>query len=210
MPAALTYSNKKLKRALDRAPNKAIAQAFEVLELEVARLDEITQVHLFSAMSEFLNDLSTEKSDPVNALDVFMLRCQSVLDQKYSTVAHKIGLALAVVGVAVGAALMGMTLGIGIGVLLELWQAPALFFSSLMLYEPMPLLLASASATAGAMAGATYYRFFKTPKIQTVFEACIETTKEHYLNKDREVVQEEALLKNEHIRNEPPQNQLEM
>lgn len=180
--AAKMYCHKKFRKSLDGVVGKKeVYQSFEALEKEIQKLDLVTQINLYSAVTQFLDSLIQEPTDSINPLEVFNLRCNSILGSKYNA-NYKIVLGLAVIALSIATVITGGALGIGIGVLYGLWQTPLMFMTSLFAAEAAAVGVAAFSATVGiGVGGLTSYLFFKEPKIKTHLTACIETVKESYL-----------------------------
>ncbi|MFT4059290.1 MAG: hypothetical protein QM652_07060 [Legionella sp.] len=192
MSAALSYCQKEFRKSLNNARGKTtIYDAFEMLEKEIKKLDDMTQLHLYSATTQFLDSLIQEPDDPINPLEVFTLRCQSILGEEYEAV-KAIGLALAVIAISVAVIATGAALGLGVGVLLGLWQTPLMFLASLMAAEAPALGIAAASSSLGVTVGVfSGWMFFKELSAKTVLNRCIETVKESYLSESEVTINEE-------------------
>ncbi|MGC1183154.1 hypothetical protein [Legionella sp.] len=194
MSAALSYCQKKYKKSWNNASNKkTIYDAFERLETEIKKLDEMIQVHLYSAMTQFLDSLIQEPDDPINPLEVFSLRCQSILGYDHESL-NKIGLALGVIALSLAVLTTGAALGFGIGVALCLWQTPLMFMTCLLAAEVPAVAVAAASVSAGVGTGIlSGWLFFKEPRVKTALSHCIETVKERHLSdKETEINQESS------------------
>lgn len=182
MKAALMYSDNKFKKALQASQkNKAIYKAFDALEMEIKKLNYMAQINLYSAATQYLVSLVEDPNDSINPLEVFVLRCNSIVDDKHETI-KKIGLALAVIAISLSVVMTGAAVGIGIGMLLSLWQTPLMFMASLYAAETAALVVASSSIVAGFGAGLlSQFLFFKEPKIKGAFENCVEEIKQSHL-----------------------------
>jgi hypothetical protein len=121
MSAALMYCNNKFRKALQIThKNMVIYKAFNALESEIKKLDYMVQLNLYSAATQYLESLVQDPNDPINPLEVFVLQCNSIVDDKHETI-KKIGLALGVIAISISVVMIGVVLGIGIGMLLSLW-----------------------------------------------------------------------------------------
>jgi hypothetical protein len=183
MSAALMYCNNKFKKALQTThKNKAIYEAFNALEMEIKKLDYMVQLNLYSAATQYLESIIQDPNDSINPLEVFVLRCNSIIDDKHDTI-KKIGLALAVIAISLSVVMTGAALGIGIGILLSLWQTPLMFMTSLFAAETASLIVASSSAVAGFGAGLlSQFLFFKEPEIKGALDNCVEAIKQSHLS----------------------------
>lgn len=183
MSAALMYCNNKFKKALQTThKDKAIYRAFNALEQEIKKLDYMVQLNLYSAATQYLESLIQDPNDSINPLEVFVLRCNSIVDDKHGTI-KKIGLALAVIAVSLSVVMTGASLGIGIGILLSLWQTPLMFMTSLFAAETASLIVASSSGVMGFGAGLlSQFLFFKEPKIKGALDNCVEAIKQSQLS----------------------------
>ncbi len=177
------YCNNKFKIALQAThKEKAIYMAFNALEMEIKKLDYMIQLNLYSAATQYLESLIQDPNDSINPLEVFVLRCNSIIDDKHDTI-KKTGLALAVIAISLSVVMTGAALGIGIGMLLNLWQTPLMFLASLYAAETASLIVASSSAAAGFGAGLlSQFLFFKEPKIKGALDNCVEAIKESHLS----------------------------
>lgn len=177
------YCNNKYNKALKAMyKNKSIYDEFEMLETEIKKLDYITQLNLYSATTQFLESIIQDPNDSINPLEVFILRCNSIVSDPNETI-KKIGLALGVIAISISVVVVGAALGVGIGMLLGLWQTPLLFMASLFAAETAPLIVASSSVTAGLGAGLlSQYLFFREPKIQRALGACVDVIKRSHLS----------------------------
>lgn len=183
--SALAYCQKKYVKSLNGLSGKKgkqINESFLVLEQEIKKLDHITQINLYSITTQLLESLINEPHDAINPIDVFNLRCQSILGAKYNT-SYYIALGLALIGIACAAIVTGGAIGIGIGILAGLWQTPLICLASLMAFEMPALGVAALSVSLGVGVGvASGFLFFKEPKIVTAKNDCIELVKESYLD----------------------------
>lgn len=194
MSAALMYCNNKYNKALKIIhKNKSIYEAFEVLETEIKKMDTITQLNLYSATTQFLESMVQDPNDSINPLEVFILRCNSIVSDPNEAI-KKIGLALGVIAISISVVAAGAALGVGIGMLLGVWQTPLMFMASLLAAETAPLIVASSSVAAGLGAGLlSQYLFFKEPKIRRALDTCVDEIKRSHLsNVPFEVCREEG------------------
>lgn len=184
MSAALMYCNNKYKKALNTInKNKSIYDAFEVLETEIKKLDYISQLNLYSAATQFLESIVQEPNDSINPLEVFILRCNSIVSDPNETI-KKIGLALGVIAISISMVVAGIALGVGIGMLLGSWQTTSMFMASLLAAETAPLIVASSSVASGVAVGfVSQYLFFKEPKIRRALDTCVDEIKRSHLSK---------------------------
>lgn len=182
MSAALMYCNKKFRKALNATQEtKGIFDAFNVLEMEINQLDPLVQINVYSAATQFLESLIQDPNDTINPLDVFDLRCRTILESQYNT-SYYLVLGLATIGIACATLALGGALGIGIGILSGLWQTPLLYMASLFACELPALGVAALSSSLGVGAGIiSGYSFFKEPKIVTAKNHCIDVIKKNYL-----------------------------
>nr|HAT8715181.1 hypothetical protein [Legionella jordanis] len=182
--SALTYCQKKYVKSLSGLSGKKgkqINESFLVLEQEIKKLDPITQINLYSITTQMIESLINDPHDAINPIDVFNLRCQSILGAKYNT-SYYITLGLALIGIACAVLVTGGAIGIGIGILVGLWQTPLICLASLMAFEMPALGVAALSISLGVGVGvASGFLFFKEPKIVTAKNDCIELVKESYL-----------------------------
>lgn len=183
MKAALMYCDNNFKKALQTThKNKAIYKAFNELEMEIKKLDYMVQLNLYSATTQLLDSLINEPNDSINSLDVFVLRCSFIVDDKHETI-KKFGLGIAVIAIYLSVAMSGAAVGIGIGMLLSLWQSPLMFMTSLFAAETASIVVASSSVVAGLGAGLlSQYAFFKEPKIKESLDNCVEAIKKSHLS----------------------------
>lgn len=195
--SALTYCQTKYVKSLKGLNGKKenhIKESFEALGHEIKKLDPMVQINLYSATTQLLDALVNETNDSINPLDVFHLRCQSILNEKYNASYH-IVLGLTVIVIACAALVMGGTLGIGIGVLAGLWQTPLVYMASLLVCELPALGVAALSTLLSIGAGVSSgYFFFKEPKVKTEIQRCIEVIKESYLEENPEETEQEELV----------------
>lgn len=153
-------------------------------EQELKKLDNETQVNLLSVATQFLESLIDDPQDAINPLDVFVLRCNSIVGDSHKPL-NTIGLAIGAVVIALAVVASTMALGIGIGMVINLWETPLLFMAALMAAESAPLLVASTSGIAGIGAGLiSHYLFFKEPKIKTALNQCVEAVKQSNLTQE--------------------------
>ncbi|MFJ1269984.1 hypothetical protein ACD661_15605 [Legionella lytica] len=193
MSAALMYCNKKFRKALNAThERKDIYEAFNLLEMEIKQLDHLVQINLYSAATQFIESLIQDPEDTINPLDVFDLRCRTILDSQYNT-SYYIVLGLAAIGIACTTLAVGAGLGIGIGILSGLWQTPLIYMTSLMAAELPALGVAALSTTLGMGSGLiSGYSFFKEPGVITAKNRCIDVMNTSYLAEPvHEVEQEE-------------------
>ncbi|EHL30525.1 hypothetical protein [Legionella drancourtii] len=183
MNAALMYCDNKFKKALTTIhKNKAIYEAFEALEMEIKKMDYLTQLNLYSATTQFLESLIHDSNDSINPLEVFVLRCNSIVDDKHDSL-KKIGLALGVIAISIAVVMTGAALGIGIGMMLSMWQTPLMFMTALFAAETAPLIVASSSIAQGIGAGLlSQFLFFKEPKIKKALDNCVDAIKQSHLS----------------------------
>lgn len=183
MSATLTYCNNKFKKALRTThKTRVIFDAFTVLEQEIKKLDSETQINLYSVATQFLESLMQDPEDSINPLDVFILRCNSIVGDPHETLT-KIGLALGVIVISVATVVTGAALGIGIGMIMGLWQTPLVFMAALLAAESSPLMVASASVASGIGASLiSQFLFFKEPKIKSALNTCVEAIKQSNLS----------------------------
>lgn len=187
------YCNKKFRKALNAThERKDIYEAFNLLEMEIKQLDHLVQINLYSAATQFIESLIQDPEDTINPLDVFDLRCRTILDSQYNT-SYYIVLGLAAISIACAAVAVGAALGIGIGVLSGLWQTPLIYMTSLMVGELPALGVAALSTTLGIGTGLiSSYSFFKEPGVLTAKNRCIDVMNTNYLAEPtREAEQEE-------------------
>ena len=182
MSAALMYCNKKFRNALNAIQErKDIYEAFSLLETQMKQLDYLVQINLYSAATQFMESLIQTPEDSINALDVFDLRCQTILESKYNT-SYYLVLGLAAIGLACATLVVGAAMGIGIGILSGLWQTPMLYMAALMAGEAPALGVAALSSILSIGTGIlSAYSFFKEPKIITAKNQCIEVINTNYL-----------------------------
>lgn len=193
MSAALMYCHKKFRKALNTAhERKDIYEAFHQLELEMKQLDYLVQINLYSAATQFIESLLETPEDSINAVEVFDLRCRTILDSQYNT-SYYIVLGLTAIAIACATLAVGGALGVGIGMLSGLWQTPLLYMASLMAYEVPALGVAALSTTLGLGTGLiSAYSFFKEPGVVTAKNQCIDVINTQYLAESvPEVEQEE-------------------
>jgi hypothetical protein len=183
MSAALMYCNNRFKKALRTThKTRVIFDAFTALEQEIKKLDSEAQINLYSVATQFLESLVQDPDDSINPLDVFILRCNSIVGDPHESIT-KIGLALGVIVISVATVMAGAALGIGIGMMMGLWQTPLLFMAALLAAESSSLVVASASVTSGVGAGLiSQFLFFKEPKIKSALNNCVEAIKQSNLS----------------------------
>ncbi|MFJ1270101.1 hypothetical protein ACD661_16200 [Legionella lytica] len=182
MSAALMYCHKKFRKALNTAhERKDIYEAFHQLELEMKQLDQLVQINLYSAATQFIESLIEAPEYSINAVEVFDLRCRTILDSQYNT-SYYIVLGLSAIVIACATLAIGGALGIGIGMLSGLWQTPLLYMASLMAYEVPAVSVAALSTTLGFGTGLiSAYSFFKEPGVVTAKNHCIDVINANYL-----------------------------
>lgn len=190
--SALAYCQKKYVKSLNGLngkKGKQINESFLVLEQEIKKLDPIVQINLYSVTTQLLDSLLNESHDSINPLDVFNLRCQSILGAKYNT-SYYIVQGLSLIAIACAAFVTGGALGIGIGILSGLWQTPLVYMASLIALELPAFGVAALSASLGVGAGiASGFLFFKEPRIVTAINNCIELVKESYLEDNSDEIE---------------------
>ena len=184
MNAALKYCHNKFQKTLTTVKTKEIHHSFELLAIEIQKLDTLSQIHLYSATSQFLEQLIKEPQDLVNPLDVFTLRCSSLIDHKYN-INQKLIFGLAIVAISLAVLIVSCAAGIGIGVLAGLWATPMLFLNALFSAHLAAITVSAVSSalSIGSAAVSSYF-FFKKPQIKTVLSDCINSIKETQLAKD--------------------------
>lgn len=193
MSAALMYCNKKFRKALNAThERKDIYEAFNQLELEIKQLDYLVQINLYSAATQFIDSLIHDPEDSINAVEVFDLRCRTMLESKYNT-SYYIVFGFAAIGIACATLAVGGALGIGIGILSGLWQTPLLYMASLIACELPALGVAALSTTLGIGTGLiSAYSFFKEPGVVTAKNQCIDVINTHYLAEPVPEVEQEV------------------
>lgn len=191
MTAACAYSSQQFKKAHRSAHQKAeIYKAFEVLEIEIQKLDELTQIHLYAAASDLLRSMIEHPKDSINPLEIFALRCNSILKEKQS-LAATLALAIGVIVLSVAVTLTGVAAGLGIGMMLGLWATPMVFFEALLAVNTLPVVIAATSTVAGISSGiAAGLLLFKGSSAQQAVEHCIEEIKKSYLSPDTDIVED--------------------
>ncbi|WP_058532930.1 hypothetical protein [Legionella saoudiensis] len=196
--SALAYCQKKYLKSLNGLnvkKGKQINESFKLLDQEIKNLDPITQINLYSAATQLLDSLINEPNDSINPLDVFHIRCKSILGHKFNA-SYQLVLGIAVVGIACATLLTGGALCLGLGILSGLWQTPFAFMASLLAFE-LPAFAATAltSSISLGVAFAAGYSFFKEPTVVTAMNRCVEVIKESYLydNSDT-MVEDESVL----------------
>ncbi|MGL6036101.1 MAG: hypothetical protein ACRC0B_02890 [Legionella sp.] len=177
----------------------SIYESFRALEEEIKKLDTTTQINLYSATIQLIENVTQDNQNLISPIDVFTVQCNTILAGTNGAF-HKIGLALGAVAIAVSLLVASAGIGLGIGVLLGVWQTPLMFMSALLAAETSALVVASASTLTGLGAGLIAgTQFFKTPKINTALDACIEQVKESQFSKGEELgddVEESCLKQN--------------
>lgn len=161
--------------------DKAIHDAFTALEEEIKKLRPIDQINLYSVASQFLGNLLCEPNNTINALEVFYLRCQSIVGTEHETLK---AICLGLAAVAISLAVLGSCVasGVGIGMLMGIWQFPTAYLTSLLALETPALVVASASAgIAMLVGGGVGFSFFQPAKVNTAINRCIEVVKESHL-----------------------------
>jgi hypothetical protein len=181
MNAALMYCNKKFIKSLEHTrKNKLIYEAFNRLETEIKKLNYIDQINLYSATTQYLDSLNDE-NDSINPMEVFIIRCNSIVPMEEETL-KTIGLILGVIALSLSVVILGAAIGIGIGMMLGLWQTSLIFMTSLLAAETAPLIVATASVTSGIGMGLTSgFLFFKEPGVKKALNNCIEAVKQSHL-----------------------------
>ncbi len=183
MSTALMYCNNQFKKALKTAENQElIFKSFVALEQEIKRLDEKTQLNLYSSATQFLESMINDPQDSINPLEVFKRRCDSLVGDEHE-VAKKMGLALGVVVIALSLVATGVAAGIGIGLLVGFWESALAFLTSLYALQTASLVVAASSITLGLGGGIiSGCSFFKEPKIRIALEECVEAVKQSHLS----------------------------
>ncbi|MFT4058923.1 MAG: hypothetical protein QM652_05180 [Legionella sp.] len=182
MSAALSYCQNKFQKSLNKSKNKqGIYASFEYLDAEIKKLDALTQMHLYSAATQFLDSLVEEPNDLINPLELFTYRCHSILDARYNGT-HYLVLGLTVLAISLALLITGATLGIGLGILSGFWSTPMAYLSALGALE-LPALGIAATAGVLSLGGlvTSSILLFKTPKIKTALSQSIEAVKESQL-----------------------------
>ncbi|MDP3268075.1 MAG: hypothetical protein Q8M40_03415 [Legionella sp.] len=183
MSTALMYCNNQFKKALKTAENQElIFKSFAALEQEIKRLDEKTQLNLYSSATQFLESMINDPQDSINPLEVFRRRCESLVGDEHE-VAKKVGLALGVVVIALSLMATGVAAGLGIGLLVGFWESAFAFLASLYALQTASLSVAASSLTLGLGGGIiSACSFFKEPKIKSALENCVEAVKQSHLS----------------------------
>ena len=195
MNTAVKYCHNRFQKTLSQIKAKDIHTAFARFSLEVQKLDKLTQIHLYSATTQFLDSLINEPKNLINPLEIFTLRCQSIIDHKQEK--HKVVYSLAVIAIALAGLIMGIGAGIGLGMLTGLWATPLVFFNCLWAAKGAAVAVAAGSGliSLGSACIASFL-LFKQPKIKTALTECIETVKEHqWLEEHHTEIPEEKNLK---------------
>lgn len=183
-------TNKFKKSHTTTRDNKEIYASFEALELEIKKLQPIAQINLYSAATQFLLSLSEDPHDAINPLEVFIYRCDSIIG-KNDEAGRKIILALGAIALSLSMMALGAALGVGIGMMLGLWNTPLVFMSALLGTQTAPLVVALTSVSAGIGTGLiAQFMFFKEPGIKTALNHCVETIKQSHLSETK-VIEEE-------------------
>lgn len=182
MNSALMYCHNEFNKAHETIrKNKAVFEAFEMLGKEIMSLDYIDQINLYSVTTQFLQSL-LRKGDAINPLDVFVLCSYSIVDGKNSRL-KTVVMALGIIAISLAVVVLGLSIGFGVGVLLGLWQTPMMFMASLLSTEATPVIVASASITAGIGAGfLSRHLFFREPGIKVALNNCVEAVKQSHLS----------------------------
>ena len=167
MNSALMYCNSRFNKALSQIETrKAIYAAFESLEMEIKKLNYMDQINLYSVAEQFLQSLLNDVHDSINPMEVFILRYECIVNVKNETI-KKIGLALGVLAIALSVVVFGGSIGLGIGILMGLWQTLVAFMTCLLAAEMPALIVVSTSAALGVAAGfVSGFMFFKEPSIK--------------------------------------------
>lgn len=191
MNAALMYCTNKYKKAIEMPHvTRSMNESFKALDAAIHELDAPTQINLYSITMQLIETIRNEPNNVINPLDVFIIQCESVLNGNTSAL-KTIGLAVGVIAIAIATLALGVGLGLGVGILAGVWSTPLVFLSSLMAAQTTAVVAASASVVTGIGAGiVSGCHFFKTPKINTAINVCIEQVKEGQLSKADELFQE--------------------
>lgn len=184
MTAALMYCNNEFQKTLELTrKRKIIHEAFEAFALEIKNLDEMERIHLYSIATQLLEKQLKGEGDLVNALEVFVLRCDSIIDK--NGVATQLGLVLGMLVLSIAVFALCAASGIGLGILLGLWETVELFMASLMVTETAALIVASVSSVAGLGTGfLSGFCFFGEPGITKAVSGCVEAVKQNHLFED--------------------------
>lgn len=180
--APLLYCHNKFKKSLANIKERdLIKKSFVELEREIQKLNPLMQIDLYSATTQFLDSMINEPQDTLNPLEVFHLRCQSILSSNFNAY-HKIILGLTAVAISLAAVVLGITAGVCIGVYLGLWQTPLIFMAALTAAELPALLVVSAGTLIGVGASVVSgMMLFKEPKVSLEVRNCIDAVKQSYL-----------------------------
>lgn len=191
MTAALRHCQHQFRQShASTKKNQGIYEAFEALEADIAKLSDIEQINLYSASTQFLDSL-LKKQELVNTLEVFTLRCNSIIASNES--ARKIGLSLAVLLIAIASFVLLTSIGIGISVLMGVWSAPMMFIAAFLAAETSPVLMVGASAALGIGAGVlAIWGLFRERAIEKSLYNCVEAVKEHHLAANEEFFEKEV------------------
>lgn len=182
MSSAVKHCALQYKKVLnDKHLEQSIHQAFVALEEEIKKLRAIEQINLYSIASQFLDSLLFEPNSTINAMEVFHLRCQSIIGSEHETL-KTICLGLAAIAISVAVLSTCIATGVGIGMLMGIWQFPTAYLASILALETPALLVTSVSAGVTMVVGsAVSFSFFQPARITTAVERCIEVVKECHL-----------------------------
>lgn len=167
-------SNKKLE--------KTIHDSFASLEREIKNLSYIDQINLYSIAVQLLDSLVHQPNNAVNALEVFNLRCQSIIGTE-NDLLKTICLGLAALVITIAVLSVSLSIGVGLGMLMGFWQLPSAFVALLATLETSAVVTTATSVGVGlAVSGVITFGIFKPSKITSAVNDCVEAVKESYLS----------------------------
>jgi hypothetical protein len=159
----------------------AVYMAFTTLASAIEVRDETDQINLYSVATQLLESLLQEKTDPVNSLDVFCIRCDSILHGKHPDLI-KASLILAVIVIAIASVLTVASLSLGFGILMGFWVTPMAFLSACLAAETTALITVATSLTLGVGAGMlSGILFFKQSPAEKSVHDLVDAVKESCL-----------------------------
>lgn len=203
MNAAVKHCALQYKKNLsNKHLEKTIYGSFVKLEEEIKNLNYIDQINLYSIASQLLDSLVKQPNNAINALEVFNLRCQTVVGNENSLL-NTICLGLGALVITIAVLTVSMVIGIGIGMLMGLWQFSSAFLASLVALETPAVVATATSVGLGlAVSGALTYSFFQPSKITSAVNNCVEAVKESYLSEFTCYGEDESLDVTEHTSEE--------
>lgn len=176
--AAQAYSAHQLQHFL--IEDTSYSKALHALDTALHHLDTATQIQLYAAVNNLMNNLAQNPQQSAIALEIFTIQAQGILKLQHSplnTVLKSVVIgALALVGFA----LVG-TLGLGIGLLAGTWATPLAFLGLLAALKlPAWGVVIASSVSALITSTTTSYTFFKKAPIEIALDECIRSFKVHY------------------------------